>query len=1184
LPESVSTIIPSTAPSRRLARLLLDGPPGREGFLFYDGHNQPVHQAAPGILGLIEGRQVMERWKPKIVWWLDESEHFFDHIFAEFHDDPAFEPVRLELKEIRALDVPRPARNRFLFHQLRATSRELERSLFAGDVGDVGEVGDAIDAGRLRVTAGDRSTLSLAGAWKAHYRQGPGAYADRVVDLPLNWELLPGIEDYAGTMRFTRAFMLDDLPEGRRLILRFHGVDYFTDLWVNGHYVGGHEGYFAPFEFDISAFLRPGEMNILRLAVTSPNDPSGTGLHVTSAWGDFVHGFPNRKTTVKGTLGHHDARRGGAWSAVTSQDGNTGGVWDELELRVANPVRFTLPGPRITTLAADAVPTTEEASVRLHLAYAITNPAGRAQAARIRLLIEPANFEGERWERSKDVVVGPEGDDVEVELELDGVRLWQPRDHGFPHLYRVTSILDVDAEIQDQAVVETGFRTLAVSPIGESEGVNGAFVLNGRRVFVRGTNLLPTYWLSEYTPERVERDLAMLSGAGFNAVLVHALVAPSHFYAQANRAGFLVVQIFPLQWSYAQSGEFQARATEQIREMAQLLMNEPSVVSYEVHNEPDMRTAADLDNRLMDFDLHIALRDADPSRWATTFSSGNHAYPGQFYSLRDDNSFATLPARFLEDDVHGRRIARHRNMPTEFGIQAMPHRELFAELLSEDRMRQVLRRIRTDSKWVAGGGESWEAAEKTIEEANAVLGDGTWVGTLDALDWTLLGELGDLEHHIGRIECGQPQLSDAENRKLLSCRVALLLLDVLHYGGFKGENFWFGLWRPARSLDEFVVSSQDRQYRLHKDAIEMYLNASVVGPIVGYFSFMFRDADWEAPTWGVVDAAWVPKKAYRAYLESNHPVRVSLPHALRAPVKFPGDPWFTARGDEWEELRERWLAADVIVGNDTARSLGPATVTIWLEDADGNVVPFVDRAGASRDPVHLTVDVDAESGWSGPWPGAGGSNAVVVPDDIAPGTYYLKAKVAAAEGERASTNSYEFVVLDTDFAELPSFTKPQVKALLDGAPATAGFHYWQHGGAAYRARPGLRGLVRGFRDARTRGVDLYEVVQGEHLFRHILHELSHLPQADRLRDDIWRIRSEVVSPREKARALLRYAELFVHQAEARLAQLQRARRPQPVPPTAEPAPEARTTPVAFPPVGRDIPANATSDRGGPGED
>ena len=131
--------------------------------------------------------------------------------------------------------------------------------------------------------------------------------------------------------------------------------------------------------------------------------------------------------------------------------------------------------------------------------------------------------------------------------------------------------------------------------------------VNGRPVFVRGTNLLPTYWLSEYSPERVDRDFEMLRAAGFNAVLIHNLVAPRCFYEGANRNGFLVVQMFPLQWSYDQSHEMVERMTTQVRAMAGLLFNEPSVVSYEVHNEPDMRTFEDIDNRFFDFDLHATL-------------------------------------------------------------------------------------------------------------------------------------------------------------------------------------------------------------------------------------------------------------------------------------------------------------------------------------------------------------------------------------------------------------------------------------------------------------------------------------------------------------------------------------------------------------------------------------------------
>ena len=1126
---------------------LLDGLPGRPGFLFHDAFNQAVHLAAPGLLGLVEGRLVMERWKPRSVAWLDGTLHLFDHLLDEFDEYPAFDPVRVELEAIRDLDAPCPARNAFLYRYLGALTRELERERFAG-------------ARHAAAVAGPGPEISLNGTWTVRHRVGDG-WAERDVDLPVNWELLAGIDDYAGTMRFTRTFPWSEGADGP-IELCFAGVDYFADVWLNGWHLGGHEGYFEPFTFDVAPYLRAGDVNVLRVAVTSPIDPSGPGTHVTSGWHDFspTSAFPNRKTLVKGTLGHHDAKRGGAWSSITSQDGNTGGIWNDVTLRVPGAVHVRHGTLRVTTLSTTADRTGEGYRVATRTNLTIRNATPGRVPAQVRLVVEPANFEGAGHELVKNVRLAPGDNDIVLSGTLAPVRLWEPADHGFPHLYRVTAVVDVDGAGAQATTVETGFRTLSVSAIGESTGSDGAFIVNGRPVFVRGTNLLPTYWLSEYSDERVDLDFELLRAGGFNAVLVHNLVAPRRFYERANRRGFLVVQMFPLQWTYDQSHEVVERMTAQVRAMAALLANDPSVVSYEVHNEPDMRVSEDVDNRLFDFDLHTVVRDADPYRWATTFASGNHAYPGQFYPLRDDNGFATLPARFLDEEVHGRRISRHRNMPTEFGIQAMPNVELFRELLGENRVRAVLARIRNDPKWVAAGAEDWAQATKTLDEAVQVLGRGSWDRALKAFDWALLWDLHELTERIRRAE--RVSVTPADASGLLSLRLAVLLLDVLHYGGFKGENFWFGLWRPAPTLEGFVAAGQDRQYRLHKDAIEHYLNAGVTGPVTGWFSFMFRDADWEAPTWGVVDAAWTPKKAYRAYLESNQPVRVTLPQALRSPVKLPADPWFaTDPADQGRFSGEPWAGAAMIVANDTSVALAGATVTVWAEDAAGRRVGDV--------LTEHRVDLAAQSGSvvaqfeAGPGAGVGAR----LPDDLPGGTYFLRARVSSAAGDVLSTNCYEVVVPETTFAWLDTLDAADVAALLDGAPGRAGFHYWHGGAVVHRARPGLRGLLAGWAKAESMGIDLYDTVQGEHLFRHLVPELAGLAGAPAVTDVIWTIRSEVVSPAVKTRTLLRYAELLVRRAES-VAPARRRQAPA-RPPAPSPSPPHSSL---FPPVGRDVPS------------
>ena len=61
-------------------------------------------------------------------------------------------------------------------------------------------------------------------------------------------------------------------PDGANNVIRLHfkGVDYFADAWLNGYYLGSHEGFFHRFSFDASRWIRAGE-NLLVVKVDAPN-------------------------------------------------------------------------------------------------------------------------------------------------------------------------------------------------------------------------------------------------------------------------------------------------------------------------------------------------------------------------------------------------------------------------------------------------------------------------------------------------------------------------------------------------------------------------------------------------------------------------------------------------------------------------------------------------------------------------------------------------------------------------------------------------------------------------------------------------------------------------------------------------------------------------------------------------
>ncbi|UUZ90519.1 hypothetical protein LJK87_32120 [Paenibacillus sp. P25] len=68
---------------------------------------------------------------------------------------------------------------------------------------------------------------------------------------------------------------------GQRVILHFQAVDYIARLWINGTYVGQHQGGYAAFSFDITPYLEFGASNTV--VVKADDSQSCTRLEESSA-------------------------------------------------------------------------------------------------------------------------------------------------------------------------------------------------------------------------------------------------------------------------------------------------------------------------------------------------------------------------------------------------------------------------------------------------------------------------------------------------------------------------------------------------------------------------------------------------------------------------------------------------------------------------------------------------------------------------------------------------------------------------------------------------------------------------------------------------------------------------------------------------------------------------------------
>ena len=131
------------------------------------------------------------------------------------------------------------------------------------------------------------------------------------------WIIQDAFPGYHGVAWYWREFTAPaNAHPGGRTLLRFWAVDYLADVWLNGVYVGAHEGGETPFVLDVTGIIRTDAPNRLAVRVLNPTyDPiDGVVLRET----------PARNKVVP-------------YSAGSSY--NQGGVVDSVELILAPKVR-----------------------------------------------------------------------------------------------------------------------------------------------------------------------------------------------------------------------------------------------------------------------------------------------------------------------------------------------------------------------------------------------------------------------------------------------------------------------------------------------------------------------------------------------------------------------------------------------------------------------------------------------------------------------------------------------------------------------------------------------------------------------------------------------------------------------------------------------------------------------------
>ncbi len=467
--------------------------------------------------------------------------------------------------------------------------------------------------------------------------------------VPGHWQLQDAFAAYEGLVLYRCRFVYRSSPGDAMRSLRFCGVYYSARVWLNGVYLGGHEGYFSPFEFDVTEVLLDGE-NELLVEVYSPEEPD-----------------ENDKRTVGGVWAR--------WDGMATHI-NPGGIFREVRLIETGEVRIRSLGA-LADHAGDGT-----ACVELY--------TRRASLARLVGRVRPVGFEAPGAEFERGVRLEPGRNRFEVGFHLPSARAWWTWDRGGQPLYEL--VLGCGGAEES---ARFGARTVELSDWKVS--------LNGERLFLRGINYLPTdAYPARASGERLRADAALARETGMNAVRVHAHVAEDQFYEACDQMGLLILQDFPLQWTHRRS--ILKPAIAQAAEMARDLRSHPSVGVYLAHDEPFyvippekwsvrglLRTAVEVlsprwalwQRRVLDPAVVSSIYEEDGSRPVIEAAghplTTNHLYFGWYYG------------RFRDLEWAVRLLPGLSRLPTEYGAQALPDPESLEEI------------------WPTGQGPDWEA-------------------------------------------------------------------------------------------------------------------------------------------------------------------------------------------------------------------------------------------------------------------------------------------------------------------------------------------------------------------------------------------------------------------------------------------------------------------------------------------
>ena len=369
---------------------------------------------------------------------------------------------------------------------------------------------------------------------------------------------------------YSRYFATPELASGERAELVFNGLDCLGTIWLNRQLVGQTDNMLIPHRFDVTGLLQEeGNELVVRIksAVLAGRRYQHTALNHAQAgkW----EGLPIRK-----------AAHMYGWDIMPRVV--SAGLWRDVQLIVRPATHWR--SVYWATLETDVNGRT--ARVMVDWDFATDRLDIDDLCVRLTLLRQ-----GRIVHESDYAVIGTHDRKF---LNIEEAEFWWPRGYGEPALYQgIVELVAADGTVLDIHQCHLGLRTVALARTEvttPTEPGEFQFVINGEKIFVKGTNWVPLDALHSRDQEHLLTTFMMLIDLNCNMVRCWGgNVYEDHtFFDLCDEHGIMVWQDFSLACaSYPQDEVFLDKIRREAAVIIPRLRNHPSLVLWAGNNEND---------------------------------------------------------------------------------------------------------------------------------------------------------------------------------------------------------------------------------------------------------------------------------------------------------------------------------------------------------------------------------------------------------------------------------------------------------------------------------------------------------------------------------------------------------------------------------------------------------------------